>query len=206
VAWSCHSWPPSGCSPTAGAFRPACWRRSRARRATTCGSISRGHCWMWGLTGNSLSCVFAVLVGWRIRTSDCDRLMLRFYHIGGYIQRSPQQTERINSHSRWRSLAKDATDSGIQHPSRYFKRRSLRVLADATGKHDRSAPVSLSMDRYLLSVERMPRVKHFVRFGFMGFASLGCSTSKGRTARWRIARRKPFESCIFSGQRSAPPS
>ncbi|MBV8831314.1 MAG: hypothetical protein JO108_19040 [Acidobacteriaceae bacterium] len=48
---------------------------------------------------NSLSCVFAVLVGWRIRTSECDKLMLRFYHIGSRIQRSPQQAERINIHS-----------------------------------------------------------------------------------------------------------
>jgi len=107
--------------------------------------------------------------------------MLRFYHIGGCIQRSPQQTERINSHSRRPSLAKDATDTDIQHPSRYFKRRFLRVLADATDKHDRSAPVSLSMDRYLLSVERMPRIKHFARFGFMGLPSLGCTMKHGRT-------------------------
>ena len=44
------------------------------------------------------------------------------------------------------------------------------------------------MDRYLLSVERMPRVKHFGRFGFMGVPSLGCTTGIVRTVRSPIER------------------
>jgi hypothetical protein len=99
--------------------------------------------------------------------SDCDKLMLRFYHIAGRIQ----------------------------HPSRYFKRSCLGVLADATGKHDRPAPVPLSVDRYLLSVERMPRVNYFGRIGFMGFVSLGCITASGPTAAWVTARLTSSPKC-----------
>ncbi len=68
------------------------------------------------------------------------------------------------------------TDSLIEHPGRYFKNNLVFLAFPPTRKHDRAAPISLSLDRYLTFVERMPRIKHPRRPGFMGLVSLGCTT------------------------------
>jgi len=106
--------------------------------------------------------------------------MPRLHQGGGCVERTAQRSQRLNVDSAVTRRTQDATHSLIEHPARYFKNRFL--ISNAAAEHDSAAAVSLTMNRYLTAVKRMPSIMHSSR-SFMGFAALGCTTTKDPTRR-----------------------
>jgi hypothetical protein len=105
--------------------------------------------------------------------------MPRIHQGGGCVERTAQRSQCLNVDSAFVRRTQDATHSLIKHPGRHFKNRPL--VSNAAAKHDSAAATSLSMNRYLTAIKRMPSIMHPTS-SFMGFASLGCTTQSVPTA------------------------
>jgi hypothetical protein len=72
-----------------------------------------------------------------------------------------------------------ATSRAIQHPNRKFQNSKMADLLRAAVRHGHATPYQRGLDPHLAAVPRMPRIKDFPEFPYMGVVLLACTTKIG---------------------------